>query len=459
MKKIVRNQHLPSKIPIPLFDSKLQCFLSGRIWLENELPFLRQTIQYHYSQNLLFAESGIQQKRCRRCGSKQLFHFTCSKCLGPCSYCLSCLNMGRISNCSRLVRWKGPSPVINNFSELTWKGQLTPAQQKVAKECIENNKDYLIHAVTGAGKTEILFPIIEEALNKGKRVCLATPRTDVVLELHPRLQRAFQKNEVQAFYGGSGHPKKFARLVLATTHQLLRFEKAFELIIVDEADAFPYSYNKKLQQAVKKAKTTYGRTIIVTATPTKKQRRFFERQASYSFLARRFHGAKLPIPHYESLWNYERQLRKGKVPTKLRLWIQQCLKEAKPFLVFFPTIELMKVAEPLIQQFDASIHMVYAQDEQRKKHVQALREGTIRGLLTTTILERGITIANLQVAIVGAERQIFHASGLIQISGRVGRSKLASSGQVIFYHHGITRQMDAACNEIKRLNKIGELNE
>ncbi|HEY4532075.1 MAG TPA: DNA/RNA helicase, partial [Kurthia sp.] len=73
---------------------------------------------------------------------------------------------------------------------------------------------------------------------------------------------------------------------------------------------------------------------------------------------------------------------------------------------------------------------------------------------TTTILERGITIFNLQVAVVGAENRIFDQAALIQISGRVGRSKEAPSGDVIFFHDGLTRQMDFAVAEIKRLNRL-----
>ncbi|MBQ0140791.1 MAG: DEAD/DEAH box helicase [Kurthia sp.] len=454
----MRIRHLPSKIPFPLVDPQLQSFLSGRIWLEDHLPFLNQTIQYHIKYKLIERQSGIQQKRCRRCHSQHLYPFFCSKCQGPCSYCLDCFNMGRISNCSQLVQWTGPKIKQSEQPKMTWNGQLTPAQQRVVNECLAMSTDYLIHAVTGAGKTEMLFPLIESSLQQGKRVCLATPRTDVVLELLPRLQQAFQKTEVQAFYGGSGHPKQYAPLVLATTHQLLRFEHTFDLILVDEADAFPYSYDKKLQYAVQKAKNEKARTIIVTATPTKKQRQLYLHNKSYSFLARRFHGADLPTPQYESLWSYERKLRKGKLPKKLAQWIQQCLQQKKPFLLFFPTIELMHIALPLIQAYDASIQAVHAKEELRKPYVQQLRDGQVSGLLTTTILERGITIANLQVAIVGAERRIFHAHALIQISGRVGRSKEMPTGQVIFYHHGITKQMDAACDEIRRLNEIGDDN-
>ena len=77
------------------------------------------------------------------------------------------------------------------------------------------------------------------------------------------------------------------------------------------------------------------------------------------------------------------------------------------------------------------------------------------GLLTTTILERGITIPNVQVAVVGAEQQIFNKGALIQIGGRVGRSSEHPDGDFVLFHHGITYAMDDAKNEIIQLNKGG----
>ena len=86
----------------------------------------------------------------------------------------------------------------------------------------------------------MLFYGINEALQKGERVCIATPRTDVVLELAPRLQEVFPYIKVAALYGGSVDKEKDAVLVVATTHQLLRYYRAFHVIVVDEIDAFPY---------------------------------------------------------------------------------------------------------------------------------------------------------------------------------------------------------------------------
>ena len=52
-------------------------------------------------------------------------------------------------------------------------------------------RQFLIWAVTGRGKTEMIFPFIHYTAARGGRVLLATPRKDVVLELQPRIQQAF----------------------------------------------------------------------------------------------------------------------------------------------------------------------------------------------------------------------------------------------------------------------------
>ena len=115
----------------------------------------------------------------------------------------------------------------------------------------------------------------------------------------------------------------------------------------------------------------------------------------------------------------------------------------------------MEEAEPLFQQLDPRIKAVYAAHPDRKEHVQALRDKQLPGLLTTTILERGITIPNVQVAVIGAEQQTFNKGALIQIGGRVGRSSEYPDGDFVLFHHGISYAMDDAKTEIIRLNEGG----
>ncbi len=276
----------------------------------------------------------------------------------------------------------------------------------------------------------------------GKRVCVAAPRTDVILELFPRFQKVFPKTIIHALYGGASGQEGFATLILATTHQLYRFEDAFDVVFVDEADAFPYYADETLQQAVVNAAKPNAAIHYVTATPTDSLQ-----TVNQSILSKRYHGYPLPVPKFDSLWGYARQLKKGKVPRKLQQWVDEKIQKNIPFLVFLPTIEML-------EQFPGDLPRVYAEHPDRKERVMQLREKKVPGLLTTTILERGITIENVHVAVVGAEQDIFTANALIQISGRVGRSVKHPDGDIVFFHHGISHAMDEAKEEIERWNEL-----
>ena len=397
--------------------------------------------------------------RCQTTTRTSFVTFYCSKCKKKCYYCRHCFQMGRISSCTTLLKWTDQKLKILSTAhhKLAWEGKLTMLQQKASEELAESvrkGRYHLVNAVCGAGKTEILFHMIYEALQRNQRVCVATPRTDVVLELYPRFLKAFPQTNIHAYYGGAKNNDCYAPLVLATTHQLYKYEKTFDVMIVDEADAFPFTYDQTLRHAVMKSKKKCAPVIFVTATPSNQLRA--EVKANNAFCSQipiRYHNHLLPVPKMDSLWSYVKQIRKGVLPEKLLQWTKNKIAAKEPFIIFFPTIELMNEALPLFQQIDDSILSVSADDPERKEKVLLLRNEKIKGILSTTILERGITIKNVQVAVVGAENKVFTSSALIQIAGRVGRNVAYPSGEIVFYHHGISHQMDQAIGEIERLNE------
>ncbi|EGQ26956.1 competence protein FA [Sporosarcina newyorkensis 2681] len=431
------------------------------------MPFPPELIEEAMEQGCIRAIEGVTAKKtwlgtrytCSRCLNENQTNFTtfqCALCESTCAYCRNCLKMGRVSQCSELLVWTGRALTFPTSHRMDWQGNLTPAQQKATNELLESTKQgmsHLLYAVCGSGKTEMLFQPIHYLLNEGKRVCLAAPRVDVILELLPRLKTAFPDTVVEALYGGAEVEHFDAQLILATTHQLYRFHEAFDAIFVDEADAFPYTADETLQQAVRKAAKADAPIHFVTATPSAQLLAMNKKAGNISVLARRYHGKPLPEPRNEALWNYETQLKKKRIPKKLLNWTQERLNKQQPFLIFFHQIELMELAEPLFQQLDGRICAVHAEHTNRKERVQLLREKEIPGLLTTTILERGITIPNVQVAVVGAEQTIFNKGALIQIGGRVGRSVPYTSGDFVLFHQGITSAMDEAKQEIRKLNK------
>ena len=53
-----------------------------------------------------------------------------------------------------------------------------------------------------------------------------------------------------------------------------------------------------------------------------------------------------------------------------------------------------------------------------------------------------------------ADHQIYDASSLIQISGRVGRKISSISGKVVYIGENYTTSIEQSINEIKRVNSI-----
>ncbi|SEM65286.1 competence protein ComFA [Mesobacillus persicus] len=447
------------------FNSQLQHYLSGKQLLLDDLPFTLDDIQLHYVKGYLMYRKGIEivgdKNHCLRCGTKDsrwFAEFPCARCGDICTYCRQCLMMGRVSSCTPLISWRGPVPEGKvPLNLLEWTGTLSPGQSGASSRvvnAVDRLEQLLVWAVCGAGKTEVLFKGIEHALTQGKRVCIATPRTDVVLELTPRLRAVFPHTTVASLYGGSEDRHTYAPLTIATTHQLLRFYQAFDTLIVDEVDAFPYSIDETLQYAVKQAKKPHSALIFLTATPSRKwQRECHLGKREFVTIPARYHRKPLPVPKFVWCGNWAKLLAQKRLPTNLLVWTKKRLAANKQALIFVPRIEAMDKMLHVFQKLHPQIESVHAEDPDRKEKVMRMRNKEIPVLLTTTILERGVTFANIDVAVLGAEDQVFAESALVQIAGRAGRSAQFPSGEVIFFHYGKTESMVRARNQILAMNK------
>jgi competence protein ComFA len=465
-----------SKLPeIPLipanssyrYNPDLQKMLVGKQLLIEELPFSLEEIQEHYENGYLIYRKGIEMNdkkvKCARCGTTDpgaFAEFPCSRCRELDVYCRKCLMMGRVSGCTPLVSWTGTDPKFpENSNPLRWSGELSEGQIFASDRvvnAVDTNSELLVWAVAGAGKTEVLFAGIEQALSTGKRVCLATPRTDVVLELAPRLEKVFPQVKIVSLYGGSEGRHEYAQLTIATTHQLLRFYQAFDVIIVDEVDAFPYSIDETLQYAVQQSRKPQSTIIYLTATPSQKwQRECRLGKREYITIPARYHRHLLPVPRFVWSGNWDKKLAKGKLPLNIIRWIEARITSGKPALVFAPKITAMEKILPLLRKIHPLIESVHANDPERKEKVMKMRKNEIPLLLTTTILERGVTFPNIDVAVIGSEDRIFTESALVQIAGRAGRSSKFPKGDVTFFHYGKTEAMVNARNQIIMMNKEG----
>lgn len=447
------------------FNKELQQILYGKQLLLENLHHSFEEIHQHYENDYITYRKGIiktQSKTvCARCGNqdRSLFAgFPCARCCEEeCTYCRKCIMMGRVSECTPLIGWCGPEPAqVLTENPLIWAGTLSPGQQIASdqvRQTIIENRELLVWAVCGAGKTEVLFEGINAALASGKRVCIATPRTDVVLELGPRLQSVFPGVQVAVLYGGSEDRHIQAPLTIATTHQLLRFYKAFDTVILDEVDAFPYTADESLQYAVRQSRKEHSSMIYLTATPNQKwQNECRSGKRDFVTIPARYHRHPLPVPSFKWCGNWEKSLQKDKLPPAVTQWIKKRSDNQKQCLLFLPKIDKMEKILTILRKSYPKIQTVHAEDPERKAKVQMMRNNEIPMLLTTTILERGVTFPNVDVAVLGAEDRIFTESALVQIAGRVGRSAQFPTGDITFFHYGKTESMVKARKQILKMN-------
>jgi late competence protein required for DNA uptake (superfamily II DNA/RNA helicase) len=149
-------------------------------------------------------------------------------------------------------------------------------------------------------------------------------------------------------------------------------------------------------------------------------------------------------------------LQKGRLPAsfiqRLRVSIQ---RGAQVFLFVTRISHIQGLVELLIKQLpDVPIAGTSSQDEERTAKVRLFRATEIRVLVTTTILERGVTVPRSDVYVLDADSSLFDEASLVQMAGRAGRSKDDPCGGVIFTSPQWTRGQKRAIRQIKRMNAL-----
>lgn len=420
----------------------------GRRLTPDQVP--EHLIDYACRQPAVYQEK--EKIFCMRCGSQLLPEWRLP--VGA-YYCRECLILGRIRSDQELYYF--PQEPFEAIDALKWQGKLTPWQQKISdglRENVNTSRNSLVHAVTGAGKTEMIYQVIADCLRAGKAVCIATPRIDVCIELHRRLSQDFSCPI--ALLHGDGAPYFRTPLVIATTHQLMKFYKAFDLLIIDEVDAFPFVDNAMLYHAVNQCLAENGKTIFLTATSTDAlDEQVRKGTLELLRLPRRFHENPLIVPKKIWLTGFQKALKKGRLPQKLLRDIKQQRLTGYPLLLFAPEIATGKVFVEILQKVlpNETVGFVSSQTSDRLEVVTAFRDKKITLLVSTTILERGVTFPGVDVFVVEANHRLYTKSSLVQIGGRVGRSMDRPTGLLHFYQDGTNRSIERAIAEIQLMNK------
>ena len=377
----------------------------------------------------------MNEYRCPRCHNQELAKVGIKQ--GQ-PYCRACLQF----QCEPWVARKREKKAV----QIQLGYALTIEQQTISDgliDCYRKQQSAMIDAVTGSGKTEIVFGLIQIALAEGKRIGFVIPRRDVVQEMVPRFQQVFPSLTITSVFGGH-HDQLEADLIILTTHQIFRYEQYFDVLIFDEVDAFPYAGNPVLSAMVQRS--SQGMIVYLSATFEKQQLIEFKNQGGKIFhLFKRYHGYPLPaltimIRPFFLKWI-----------TLIGL-LFQFHKQQTPVFIFVPTIAIGKWMLRFISIFFPNTKLAFSSSVDREEIVQRFKQKPDFFLITTAILERGITVSQLQAIIFEADHRLYTTSMLIQMAGRVGRKLNSPTGRVILLANYQSPSIQHAQAKIKFAN-------
>ena len=369
------------------------------------------------------------------------------------TYCRRCIAFGRSDD--NFVKFHINIPISKIEVPKKPSVMLSDVQELASVRLVENTRkdlSTLVWAVCGAGKTEIVYEVIYQAILENKTICLAIPRRDVVKELFERFSRDFSGYPISVLHGEEKVLEE-SNFYIMTTHQLVKYYNYFDIVIIDEVDAFPYSGDECLENGAKTSLKNNGVIVFLSATPSNKIKDSVDEVIKIPI---RYHRYLLPVPKIKieksDVFDFS---KKSKFIEK---FIKERLARDRRILIFVPEIGMCETAVLYLKcSFsDNIIDFVYSEDENRSDKIKKFYNRKIDILVTTTILERGVTFDYLDVIIFDAKHINFTKSALIQISGRVGRKDYDNSGDIVFLSDKISREMKAAIKEIEYMNNLAK---
>lgn len=192
------------------------------------------------------------------------------------------------------------------------KHTLTTEQQKIYDDIKKvNAKTSLLYGITGSGKTEIYFKLIEDTIKEGKNVLFLAPEIALVSQLTARTIKRFGKTSVGIWHSSITEAEKYKvwqklrndeiKILFGARSSVFAPVKNLGLIIIDEENdpAYKQTMPAPRYSAIEVAKklaelNNDAKLILGSATPDIKS--YYEAKNSNSLfvLNKRYNNAELP---------------------------------------------------------------------------------------------------------------------------------------------------------------------
>lgn len=358
-------------------------------------------------------------------------------------YCRKCISFSRLDVGEQVRPCQLRRRILSVRPTLQY--ELTSAQKKASDQVVcflKQGFDVFVYAATGAGKTEMTFASICFYLSQGKKVCFSISRRQVVLEIAQRLRVAFPQLEIVEVT--QGYTQKIdGDIIVCTMHQLYRYPYGFDLLIMDEIDAYPYVENPLLKAIAKQA--CIGQRLCLSATPDQESQTLIEQgKMKVVTLFQRPHKQPLVVPKviqcsslYQLVYIFYFCFRQVQKQKQVLLYVPRR----------FDCIWMHGLLYPFFK-----VSSIHSKTKDKDEIMKAFREHQYDILVCTTLLERGITVGSVQVIVYQGQHIVFTSASLIQIFGRVGRTFQDPKGEGVCLCQYASKSIKECVKQIQWMN-------
>jgi len=235
-----------------------------------------------------------------------------------------------------------------NLQLTTYNLQLTTHQDEALKK-IQNKIDegrhqvFLLHGVTGSGKTEVYIRAAAEAIKKGRKIIVMVPEITLTLQLFQRFLKIFG-NRIAILHSGLTQREKFNEwmkvrngevdIAIGARSAIFAPFKNIGIIIVDEEHDTAYKqdtnprYNGR-DIAVVRGRSSDAVVILGSATPSMES--FYNSQTGkYEYLELPERIDKRPLPSIEIVDNKGENI----ISERLKAEIEKRIEKKEQTLLF-----------------------------------------------------------------------------------------------------------------------------
>lgn len=316
--------------------------------------------------------------------------------------------------------------------------------------------DRLLVGDVGYGKTEVAMRAIFKAVQEGKQAAFLVPTTILAQQHYETLKQRFadfpveigllsrfrtKKQQTETIDG----IKKGQVDIVIGTHRILSKDIEFQdlgLLIVDEEQRFGVKHKEKLKQL--KAQVD---VLTLTATP-------IPRTLHMSMLGvRDLSVIETPPANRYPVQTYVMEQNPGAIREAVE---REIARGGQAFYLYNRVATIEKKVDEL-QQLIPEARIGYAHGQMSESQLENVLfqfvEGEFDLLVTTTIIETGVDIPNVNTLFV-ENADHMGLSQLYQLRGRVGRSNRVAYAYFLY-------QADKVLNEVseKRLQAIKDFTE